>query len=67
MGETFQAVGSDGTRIYVEQTEHRPPVTHFLFEGPMNLYRMYGWSSFIAKAGFNSISLRVEGKKAIEF
>lgn len=33
----------------------------------MNLYRMHGWSSFIAKAGFNSISLKVDGKKILEF
>ena len=34
LGETYQGVGPDGTMIYLEQTEHRPPVSHFLFEGP---------------------------------
>jgi hypothetical protein len=28
---------------------------------------MHGWSSFIAKAWINSISLKVEGKKVIQF
>jgi len=28
---------------------------------------MYGWSSFVAKAWINSISLKVDGKKVVEF
>jgi hypothetical protein len=28
---------------------------------------MYGYSSFVAKAWFNSITLKVDGKKCIEF
>lgn len=67
LGETFQGVGHDGTMIYVEQTQHRPPVSNFMFEGPNGIYRMYGWNSFTAKAWINSCTLYVEGHKTIEF
>jgi len=51
----------------MEQTSHRPPITNFIFDGPNNMYHMYGWSSFIAKAWVNSAALQVEGKKVIIF
>lgn len=67
LGETYQAVGEDGSIIYMEQTCHRPPVSNFIFEGPQGLYKMHGWNSFSAKAWINSCTLYVEGKKTIEF
>ena len=67
LGETYQAVGADGSMIFLEQTEHRPPVSHFLFEGPKGLYKMHGWNSFTAKAWLNSAALYVEGHKTFEF
>lgn len=67
LGETYQALAQDGSTIYLEQTEHRPPVTNFLIEGPKGLYRMYGWNSFVAKAWLNSAALYVEGHKIVEF
>lgn len=51
----------------MEQTQHRPPVTNFLFEGPEGLYKMYGWNSFSAKAWLNSCTLTSEGHKIAEF
>lgn len=33
----------------------------------MKLYKMYGWSSFKAKAWLNSATLDVDGHKIIEF
>jgi hypothetical protein len=62
IGETYQAIGEDGTMIYAEQTCHKPPI-----EGPNNLYKMYGWNSFAAKAWINSCTLFVDGEKVIEF
>ena len=44
LGETFQARGQDGAMIYMEQTSHHPPISHFLIEGPDNSYNMKGWS-----------------------
>ena len=67
LGETYQAIGQDGTHVFLEQTEHRPPITNFLFEGARNLYRMWGWNSFSAKAWLNSASLFVDGHKVLEF
>jgi len=57
----------DGTRVYLEQTCHHPPITHMLFEGPEGIYRMDGWNSFQAKAWLNSVALYVQGHKRITF
>mmetsp|Transcript_19441 Transcript_19441/g.14108 ORF Transcript_19441/g.14108 Transcript_19441/m.14108 type:complete len:171 (+) Transcript_19441:1528-2040(+) len=67
LGETYEAVGQDGTKIYLEQIIHRPPVTAFEFEGPDNLWRITGWSSWQAKAWINSGQLIVEGSKTCTF
>jgi hypothetical protein len=67
LGETFEAEGVDQTKVYLEQTCHRPPITNFLFDGPMNLYKMWGWSSWNAKAWINSGALVVDGHKIIVF
>ena len=67
LGETFQGLGQDGTEVYLEQTEHRPPISNFLFEGPDKAYRLWGWNSFSAKAWLNSATLFVEGHKVLEF
>jgi hypothetical protein len=53
--------------VFLEQTEHHPPITSFLIEGPRNLYRVYGWNSFTAKAWLNSATLEVDGHKTVEF
>jgi hypothetical protein len=51
----------------MEQTQHRPPVTNFLFEGPNGLYKMHGWNCFSAKAWVNSCTLYVDGHKTVDF
>ncbi len=38
-----------------------------LHEGPDNLYRFSGYSSFSAKAWLNSIELKVTGQKTVVF
>lgn len=38
LGETFEAVMPDGSKIYCEQTEHKPPITHILVCGPNDNY-----------------------------
>ena len=57
----------DGTKVFIEQTEHRPPISSFLIEGPRHLYRLFGWNSFTAKAWLNSATLYVDGHKTVEF
>lgn len=67
LGETYQGECPDGTRIYMEQTQHRPPVTSLTFEGPDGLWEVNGWASWQAKAWLNSAALIVEGHKTITF
>ena len=67
LGETYQGYHDDGTRVYMEQVTHHPPVSYMLQEGPNKLYRWWGYSSFSPKAHMNSIDLVVKGGKWIEF
>jgi hypothetical protein len=67
LGETFQGYLADGSKVYMEQVTHHPPISYFFQEGPQKLYRWYGYSAFSPKAHLNSVDLHVEGGKAIEF
>jgi hypothetical protein len=67
LGETYEGSLPDGSNVYMEQVSHRPPISYMLYEGPDNLYRFYGYSTFSAKAWLNSIKLKVVGSKTIEF
>lgn len=53
--------------IYMEQTSHHPPVSHFLIEGPENQYKLHGWSLHSVHAGMNSATLKAQGFKEITF
>lgn len=65
LGETFQAMGQDGAMIYMEQTCHHPPVSHFLIEGPNGAYTMKGWSRHSIKMGMQSANLTSHGFKEV--
>lgn len=67
LGETYQADLPDGSKIYVEQVCHHPPISYLLLEGPNNSYRFYGYSIFAIKAYLNSINLEISGQKVAEF
>jgi hypothetical protein len=67
LGETYQGRHDDGTKIYMEQVSHHPPVSYMMQQGPNNSYRWYGYSSFTPKAHMNSIDLVVKGGKWVEF
>lgn len=67
LGETFQALGQDGAMIYMEQTSHHPPVSHFLIEGPDKAYVLRGWSRHSIKMGMQSANLTAQGYKEVEF
>lgn len=43
LGETYQAFGADGARIYAEQTSHHPPISHFIVDGPNDIYKVTGY------------------------
>lgn len=34
LGETFQAVLSDGSKVFLEQISHHPPISAFQLDGP---------------------------------
>jgi hypothetical protein len=51
----------------MEQISHHPPISYMLHEGPNNIYRFSGYSTFSAKAWLNSIKLKVVGLKTVLF
>lgn len=40
LGETYQAQSPDGSRYYMEQVCHRPPISYFAHYGPGDLFRL---------------------------
>lgn len=57
LGETFETLFEDGSKIYLEQTSHHPPISHFLMIGPNNFYKFHGFSNFKSSAGLNSLKV----------
>ena len=57
LGETFQARGQDGAYLFMEQTSHHPPISHFYIDGPDGNYRLTGWSQHIIQMGLQSCNL----------
>jgi len=64
LGETFNFEIGNSTRVYLEQTEHKPPTSNFLVYG--NNYKAYGYVITEASTGANSISARKTGKYVVE-
>jgi hypothetical protein len=60
LGETFEMYYEDGSHVYLEQTSHHPPVSHFLIYGPNNNYKIYGYSNFTSGAGLNSLKVSIK-------
>lgn len=68
LGETHTAELSDGTKIWLEQTCHHPPITHWYMVGPNDLYVFHGHGQIIAGlAGPNTIKAGKQGKHIIRF
>ena len=57
LGETFEMFYEDGSKIYLDQTSHHPPVSHYIMFGPNKSYKMYGYSNFTSSAGMNSLKV----------
>jgi len=57
LGETCRGFYEDGSRFYLEQISHHPPVSYMLYHGPKDAYKFYGPSQFSASAGLNSITV----------
>jgi len=67
LGETLQASFPDGTKLYLEQTSHHPPVTSWLLIGPGQSFRYYGWSTYTASFGYNRLYVKQSGARICEF
>ena len=67
LGETFEMLWEDGSHVYLEQTSHHPPISHFIMYGPNNSYTYHGYSNFSSSAGLNSLKVVNRGKRLIEF
>lgn len=44
LGETYQARSPDGSRYYLEQVSHRPPVAYFVHYGPQDIFRFSSYA-----------------------
>lgn len=65
LGETYECMFSDGSKMYLEQTSHHPPISHYQLIGKN--YKINGYSTFKSSAGLNSLSVTNLGKRVIEF
>jgi hypothetical protein len=66
LGETYQAAFSDGSKVYMEQALHHPPVSRFLMYGPNKSWELSGFSNYKAGAGFNSGFVLNTGKRVMK-
>ncbi|KAJ8901885.1 hypothetical protein NDN08_004090 [Rhodosorus marinus] len=69
LGETYSAKWKDGTAVYLEQTNHHPPVTHWLVRHPENLYTFMGFGMFSGKVNMleNCVRTRRNGVNIVDF
>jgi len=67
LGETLEGSYLDGSRVYMEQVTHHPPVTYFYYDGPNQMYRFYAHTNFSAGVRMNSVNVKQEGIKVVEF
>ena len=54
LGETFQARFSDGTRLYLEQVSHHPPISAYQVLDGDGKYKMYGAQNYEPSISINS-------------
>jgi len=67
LGETWQASLSDGTRVFMEQVSHHPPVSAFQVIGPEKSYYFHGHSQATVTYKANGISSYALGERQLEF
>ena len=48
LGETLESTFSDGTRLYLEQTSHHPPISHWQVYGRDDLFKFIGYGQWAA-------------------
>ncbi len=69
LGETFQAINEkDGSRLYLEQTEHHPPTFNFNLVGPNKHFELNGFGTIDAHLyTINMIKGERIGKTILKF
>lgn len=65
LGETYQGSLYDGTRLYMEQISHHPPISAWDLEAPDAAWRFSGVSEGTASFGGNSVRGAERGKMGI--
>lgn len=65
LGETFQFEIGNATKVYLEQTQHKPPTSNFLVYGKN--YKAYGSIIVEASIGANSVNAKKSGTYIVEF
>lgn len=48
---------NDGTKVYLEQISHHPPISYLYIDGPNSSYTAYGPYSCTPSAGMNSLTV----------
>ena len=67
LGETLQTEYGDGSKLYMEQTCHHPPVAAFLLEGPSKEYSASGYLQFSVGFGYNKMLVTPQGERSVHF
>ena len=67
LGETWNAALPDGSRAYLEQISHHPPVSAYQIIGPNKSYHFYGHAQPTVAYKMNGITAHAGGDRAIEF
>ena len=67
LGETVQAYGQDGSKMYMEQTNTEPPTSHYLVEGPNENYTYSGNLQVIVNPGLLSTDVIPQGHRKVAF
>mmetsp|Transcript_38151 Transcript_38151/g.89931 ORF Transcript_38151/g.89931 Transcript_38151/m.89931 type:complete len:438 (+) Transcript_38151:138-1451(+) len=67
LGETLQTEYSDGSKLYMEQTCHHPPISSYHLVGPGGMYQYYGHTTFDIGFGYNRMFLNTSGSRTLTF
>ena len=68
LGETYQAIKEDGSKLYIEQTEHHPPTFNFNLVGPNKHFEYNGFGTIDAHLySINMIKGERFGKTLLKF
>ena len=68
LGETYQAIKEDGSKLYIEQTEHHPPTFNFNLVGPNKHFELNGFGTIDAHLyTINMIKGERLGKTLLKF